>query len=45
MSSALSEIIEGVEETYVRIALTRYACGESFALLGLFTAPLTAVQQ
>jgi hypothetical protein len=49
MSSAstadLNEILEATEGTYVRITLTRYACGESFALFGLFLSPLTAFQQ
>lgn len=49
MSSTLSpapqKFLEGVEDTYVNINLTRYACGESLELFGLFVSPLTRVQQ
>ena len=44
-SPALEKVLEVVEGDYVRINLTRYACGEPFELFGLFVSPLTAVQQ
>ena len=44
-SPALDKILEAVEDNYVRVTLTRYACGEPLELSGLFVSPLTAVQQ
>ena len=45
LSPALKNILEAVEDNYLRINLTRYACGESLGLFVLFVSPLTAAQQ
>jgi hypothetical protein len=43
LSPALRKTLEAAEYTYVRLTLTRYACGESLESFGLFVSPLTAV--